>query len=148
MITVTFPGRFVSLERIREFYADAGTQAGLDEKAICDVQLAVDEAASNIIQHAYEGENKGEIECSYSILPDGLKIIMRDYGKAFKPEEIGPPDLDSDPCCREEGGLGLHFMRSLMDSVEFSFNGHGGNILTMVKRVKDGRAAAKEKLEE
>jgi anti-sigma regulatory factor (Ser/Thr protein kinase) len=46
------------------------------------------------------------------------------------------PDLESDVCCREEGGLGLHFMRSLMDSVEFSFNGHGGNLLTMTKRMR------------
>lgn len=107
----------------------------MEGKAVDDVELAVDEAASNIIQHAYEGENKGEIECSYSIDSDGLIVMMRDFGKPFNPKRVKNPDLESDVCCREEGGLGLHFMRSLMDSVEFSFNGHGGNLLTMTKRL-------------
>jgi serine/threonine-protein kinase RsbW len=61
--------------------------------------------------------------------------MMRDFGKPFNPKRVKNPDLESDVCCREEGGLGLHFMRSLMDSVEFSFNGHGGNLLTMTKRL-------------
>lgn len=107
----------------------------MEGKAVDDVELAVDEAASNIIQHAYGGENKGEIECSYSIDSDGLIVMMRDFGKPFNPKRVKNPDLESDVCCREEGGLGLHFMRSLMDSVEFSFNGHGGNLLTMTKRL-------------
>lgn len=133
MITVSFPGRFSSLEPIRNFYSNAARQAGLDNKSIEDVQLAVDEAASNIIDHAYDGENKGDIECSYSIDPKGLQIIIRDFGKPFNPSDVRQPDLVSDVCCREPGGLGLHFMKSLMDSVEFSFNGHGGNLLTMTK---------------
>jgi serine/threonine-protein kinase RsbW len=136
MITVSFPGRFSSLDRIRNFYATAARQAGLEEKAVNDVELAVDEAASNIIQHAYGGEDKGDIECSYSIDSKGLMVVMRDFGKTFNPGIVKQPDLKSDVCCREEGGLGLHFMRSLMDSVEFSFNGHGGNLLTMTKRLR------------
>lgn len=135
MITVSFPGLFSNLDRIRDFYTNAARQAGLEGKAVDDVELAVDEAASNIIQHAYGGENKGEIECSYSIDANGLTVVMRDFGKPFNPNLVKNPDLDSDVCCREEGGLGLHFMRSLMDSVEFSFNGHGGNLLTMTKRL-------------
>jgi serine/threonine-protein kinase RsbW len=133
MITMAFPGRFSSLDAIRNFYARAGEQAGLDKDSIADVELAVDEAASNIIGHAYGGEGKGEIKCSYRVLPEGLEVIMHDHGKPFDPEEVSPPDLTSDVCCREPGGLGLHFMKSLMDSVEFSFNGHGGNLLTMTK---------------
>lgn len=136
MITVSFPGRFSSLNLIRNFYTDAARQAGLDEKSVDEVQLAVDEAATNIIEHAYEGENKGDIECSYSINVEGLRVIMRDFGKPFNPKDVKQPDLVSDVCCREPGGLGLHFMKSLMDSVEFSFNGHGGNLLTMTKHVQ------------
>jgi len=135
MITVSFPGRFSSLDRIRKFYTTAARQAGLEEKAVNEVELAVDEATSNIIQHAYGGENKGDIECSYSIDSSGLLVIIRDFGKSFDPKVVRRPDLESDVCCREEGGLGLHFMRTLMDSVEFSFNVHGGNLLTMTKRL-------------
>jgi serine/threonine-protein kinase RsbW len=136
MITMAFPGRFSSLDSIRKFYAHAAEQAGLDQEAIAEVELAVDEAASNIIDHAYGGEGKGEIECSCRVIPEGLEIILHDHGKPFDPAMVAPPDLTSDVCCREPGGLGLHFMKSLMDSVEFSFNGHGGNLLTMTKHQK------------
>ncbi|HUV15228.1 MAG TPA: ATP-binding protein [Pelolinea sp.] len=136
MITVSFPGRFSSLELIRNFFTGAAGQAGLDKKSIEDVQLAVDEAASNIINHAYGGEDQGEIECSYSINPEGMKIIIRDFGKPFDPNLVKQPDLVSDVCYRESGGLGLHFMKSLMDSVEFSFNGHGDNLLSMTKLIQ------------
>jgi serine/threonine-protein kinase RsbW len=136
MITMTFSGRFSSLDTIRKFYAGAAEQAGMDEESIADIELAVDEAACNIIDHAYGGEGKGEIECSYRLIPGGLEVILHDYGKPFDPEKVEKPDLNSDVCCREPGGLGLHFMRSLMDSVKFSFNGHGGNLLTMTKLQK------------
>jgi serine/threonine-protein kinase RsbW len=136
MITMAFPGRFSSLDAIRNFYADAAEQAGLDKESIADIELAVDEAACNIIDHAYGGEGKGEIECSYRVIPEGLEVILHDHGKPFDPETVVEPDLVSDVCCREPGGLGLHFMKSLMDSVKFSFNGHGGNLLTMTKLQK------------
>lgn len=136
MITMAFPGRFSNLDAIRNFYTHAAEQAGLDKESIAEVELAVDEAASNIIDHAYGGEGKGEIECSYRMIPEGLEIILHDHGKPFDPEVVASPDLTSDVCCREPGGLGLHFMKSLMDSVEFSFHGHGGNLLTMTKLQK------------
>ena len=130
---MAFPGWFSSLDAIRNFYAKAAEQAGLDKKAITDIELAVDEAATNIINHAYGGEGKGEIECCYRVIPEGLEIILHDHGNPFNPEAVRQPDLISDVCCREPGGLGLHIMKSLMDSVDFSFNGHGGNLLTMTK---------------
>jgi serine/threonine-protein kinase RsbW len=137
MRSIAFPGRFASLNEIRDYYTQAAKEARLNKKSIHDVQLAVDEAASNIINHAYGGEDKGEIECSYQVEPGKLEVVMRDHGKPFDPETVKPPDLKTDVSEREMGGLGLHFMRALMDRVEFTFNGQGGNILRMVKTDKD-----------
>ncbi len=133
MRSIAFPGRFSSLDDIRDFYTQAAKEAELDRKSIYDVQLAVDEAAANIIDHAYEGEGKGEIECSYLASPGKLEVIMRDHGKSFNPKAVKKRDSKAGLNCRKQGGLGLHFMRSLMDSVEFTFNGKGGNVLKMVK---------------
>src|SRR4030042_676132 len=110
MRSIAFPGRFSSLDDIRDFYTQAAKEAELDRKSIYDVQLAVDEAAANIIDHAYEGEGKGEIECSYRVIPEGLEVILHDHGKPFDPETVVQPDLTSDVCCRDPGGLGVHFM--------------------------------------
>lgn len=128
-----FPGNFRNLEKIRDFYAKAARAADLDEDAVYDVQMAVDEAAANIIDHAYGGEDRGVIECAYEITEKGIRIILHDHGKAFDPDLITPPDVSSDPCSRKPRGLGLFFMQKLMDTVSFTFNGDGGNILTMEK---------------
>lgn len=139
METSIFAGNFSNLEKIRAFYASAAEKAGLDDQSIYEVQTAVDEAASNIIEHAYGGQDIGDIECSYEIQPEGLYIFIKDYGKPFDPELVEGPDLESDLCSRKPRGLGLHFMHSLMDLVEFSFNGTNGNVLTMMKkRIKAG----------
>jgi serine/threonine-protein kinase RsbW len=125
---------FSSLEKIRDYFSQAAKEAGLDEDAVFEVQVAVDEAASNIIDHAYEGECESEIECSYELLSDGLKLILHDHGKPFDPEKVELPDILSNPARRKQGGLGLYFMRQMMDEVNFSFNKDGGNNLTMFKQ--------------
>jgi serine/threonine-protein kinase RsbW len=136
MRSIAFPGRFSSLSEIREFYVQAATEAALDEESICEVELAVDEAAANIIDHAYQGEGKGDIECSYIVEPGRLEVIMRDHGKPFDPEKVKSPNIKNDLRRRKSRGLGLHFMKTLMDSVEFSFSSKNGNELRMVKTGK------------
>jgi serine/threonine-protein kinase RsbW len=147
MRSIAFPGKFSSLDDIRDFYTEAAKEAELDKKSIYDVQLAVDEAASNIIDHAYEGEGKGEIECSYQVSPGKLEVVMRDRGKAFNPKTVKKPNLKANLNNRKQGGLGLHFMRSLMDSVEFTFNGQSGNVLRMVKTNKQSKEQSEQKTE-
>ncbi len=145
MRSIAFPGRFASLNEIREFYTLAAEEADLDEKSIYAVQLAVDEAAANIIDHAYEGEDKGDIECSYRAFPGKLEVVMRDHGKPFNPDDVKEPDHNISIRKRKQRGLGLHFMKSLMDSVEFTFNGHEGNVLKMTKTGKDRTETTNEK---
>ncbi len=132
--THTFPGRFASLSEISAFVTRAAREAGLDEDAICAVQLAVDEACSNIIEHAYGGEDIGEIECTCRVDTDELTIILRDRGRPFDPTLVPQPDPNPDIRHCAVGGLGLHFMRKMMDEVRFEFTPDAGNILTMVKR--------------
>jgi serine/threonine-protein kinase RsbW len=127
------PASYTSLEKIRDYFRRAASEAGLDVDAIFEVEVAVDEAASNIIAHAYEGECASDIECDYQVLSDGLQLCFHDHGKPFNPEQVKLPDIVSDPTRRKEGGLGLFFMRRMMDEVNFSFNGDGSNLLTMVK---------------
>src|SRR5437868_13605422 len=109
MRTQIFIARFESLDAIREFVVDAAHEAGLDEKEVYKVQLAADEAASNIIEHAYEGVTDGQIEISTEVAGDSLQITMRDRGKPFNPEEIAEPDLNAGLEERAVGGLGLFF---------------------------------------
>lgn len=132
--TATFPGRFASLANISKFVARAARAAGLDERAVYAVQTAVDEACSNIIEHAYGGEGRGPIECTCRIDDDGLTVTLRDYGRPFDPTGVPRPDIHASLEDRQEGGLGLYMMKQLMDEVRFGPPCDSSNVLTMVKR--------------
>lgn len=134
MPTITLPGSFDSLSKISEFVVGAAQAAGLNDAAIYAVDLAVDEACSNIIEHAYQGEGKGEIICTCEILDDGLKIILRDNGRPFHPEKVPAPNTGVPLKEVHPRGAGLYLIRKMMDEVDFEFNRKMGNTLTMIKR--------------
>jgi serine phosphatase RsbU (regulator of sigma subunit)/anti-sigma regulatory factor (Ser/Thr protein kinase)/putative methionine-R-sulfoxide reductase with GAF domain len=129
----TFPAQFETLDEIREFVAQAAREVGFDEKEVYNVQLAADEAASNIIEHAYEGLPDGIIEVLVRVEPGTLTVVLRDYGQPFAPEAVVEPDVDASLEDRLIGGLGLFFIHKLMDEVRFDFSPDGGNSLTLVK---------------
>lgn len=134
MVTVNFPGRFKSLAGIRKFVKQAARKAGFMDSEIYAVELAVDEACSNIIEHAYGGEDKGEIECTCNNLDNGLEIIIRDNGSPFDPFSVPPPNFSVDLDDLKPRGAGLYLIRNLMDDVDYKFYKNKGNVLRMVKR--------------
>lgn len=132
--TEKFPGRFDSLEKISEFVIEAAQEVGLDHAAVYAVQLAVDEACSNIIDHAYGGEGKGDIECTCDIQPDRLKVTLRDQGRSFNPSGVPSPNLKVPIEQLKPRGVGLYLMRKMMDEVHYEATPDRGNIWVMVKR--------------
>ncbi len=133
MRTMSFPGRYESLAEIATFVRQAGEDAELSNFDIYAVETAVDEACSNIIEHGYEGEDLGEITVSVEITGESLTVILKDGGRSFDPSGIPDPKLNAPLEEREAHGLGLYFMKQLMDEVRFDFD-PSGNTLTMVKR--------------
>jgi serine/threonine-protein kinase RsbW len=134
MPTKTFPGRFSSLSEIAAFVIRAARKAGLDDAAVYAVELAVDEAATNIIEHAYQGEGQGEICCTFKIIPEGLQVMLQDWGIPFNPLEVPEPTIEVPLEQVQSSGLGLFFMRKLMDEVQFKFSKENGNTVTMIKK--------------
>ena len=124
------------LSEVGAIIHQAAEIAGLDERSTYQVETAVDEACSNIIEHAYGGEDRGDIQLECFSLPGELKIIIKDQGKPFNPELIKAPSMDSPLEDRSDHGLGLFFMRRWMDSVHFDFSKDNGNTLTMIKKME------------
>jgi serine/threonine-protein kinase RsbW len=144
--TVIFPGRFENLAKISEFVVRAARTAGLNEDAVYAIDLAVDEACTNIIEHAYGGEGVGEIRCTCLVLKNGLEIVLHDYGRPFNPSKIPPPDAKVRLKDLKDRGAGLFLMQKMMDEVRFEFNQREGNTLTMVKyRETQGGARTKNR---
>ncbi len=134
MPTRKFPGRYENLLEIGDFVRKIAEEAGFDSSQVYSVQLAVDEACTNIIEHGYGGEGRGEIVCSCDSTEEGLTIVIQDWGRQFDPDEIPDPDYDVPLEKLQSRGAGLFLMGNLMDEVDFRFDKSGGNMLTMKKR--------------
>ena len=133
------PGRFDRLEQIAKFIEQAGAEAGLDETAICRCQLAVDEACTNIIEHGYEGEGRGDLDIVCEPGDGELTITIEDQAKPFDPDAVPEPHLNTTLEDIQIGGLGMYFMHQVMDAVEFQSE-PGKNRLVLVKRRENGAA--------
>ena len=135
---LTVPGTFESLAQISDFIVQVARDAGFDDDGVFHVQMAVDEACSNIIEHAYGGGLTGDIELTcVREAGNHLRIDIRDQGRPFNPDDVPAPSFRNDMTDLDEmkvGGLGLFFMRKLMDEVTFHFEATTGNHLTMIKR--------------
>lgn len=133
-VSRTFPAQFESLAAICDFVTQRAQVAGLGPRAVYAVQVAVDEACSNIIEHAYRGQERGTIECTCRTKRDRLIIQLHDHGRPFDPATVPKPDLEADLNERHAGGLGVYFIQQLMDTVQFESIPGQGNTLTLTKR--------------
>ena len=133
MKNVQFAANFEFLDEIREFVGAIARAGGFGDKDIYNIQLATDEAASNIIEHAYENQPDGILELSCGMQEDAIKIILIDHGEPFDPSSIPMPDLKADLSDRKIGGLGIFLMRKLMDEVSYEPKPDKSNVLTMIK---------------
>ena len=99
-----------------------------------DILVAAEEIFVNIVKHAYSPGQHGEVAINASVT-DTAKFTFEDMGKPFNPLEHEVPDLSVPLLERELGGLGVHFVKNLMDSVEYE-RADGKNILTFAKAAK------------
>lgn len=140
--TASFPARTNAIRAICAFMLAGAEEAGFEGEELFRIELACDEACTNIIEHAYEANEAGEITVSWKVDDRAFIMAFRDRGRAFNPAEVQPPKVPRDPADIDRlriGGLGLHFMRQLMDEVRFEFDPRQGNLLVMIKkRPKDG----------
>lgn len=119
-----------------DYVTECAKAAGFDDRALYAIQLAVDEACANVVDHAYQGMEPGEFEVSCSFGEASMTIEVRDWGRGFEPNEVEQPDVEAPLEERSLGGLGLYIVNKVMDEVEFTFDPKVGNRLRMAKRMQ------------
>ncbi len=124
-----------SLEDFREFLKEhcAGHAAVTDE-ILYDIQLAVDEACTNIITHGYAGMDPGSIILDLELDSDKITISLTDFGHAFEPDNAPIPDVDAPIEERELGGFGLFFIQQSVDEMKYHTS-EDGNTMTLIKHL-------------
>ena len=139
-VSLCVAARLENLSVIRRFVEDAMTALDIDPATIAGAVLAVDEAASNIITHGYQGQ-PGDIEIDVQCERNALLICLRDCAPPFDPTSVPAPDLDVPLEQRVAGGLGIHLIRQTMDKVIHRITPHGGNELLLIKRLEEDSEA-------
>lgn len=109
-----------NLSVIRDFISSNAHKAGISTEAVDNIMLAVDEACTNIIKHAYKSYPEGEIIIKINYDINKFTILIIDYGKTFDPTSVPKPDLKKYYHEHKVGGLGMYLMRKLMDDVKYT----------------------------
>jgi len=125
-----------NLEVVREFVHNLALKAGFEEETAGQIELAVDEACTNVIRHAYNNDRRRKIDIRVILDTDKMRIDISDTGKGFRPEALPKPDLKAYVQSAKRGGLGIHLMRSLMDEVHFEFLPSKRNTVSLTKYKK------------
>lgn len=127
------PSQRDNLEIIRNFVSSVAQRVGFGEDDINKIELAVDEACTNVIQHAYDGDGSKQIDIAIKIGYEKFSVIVTDRGKSFDMNDVEMPDMKEYLAELRVGGLGIYLMRMLMDEVSYTSKPDGENEVTMVK---------------
>lgn len=111
-----------NLSKVRDFVKEVALYAGFDDEAINKIILAVDEATTNIIKHAYKFSPEGKIFIQAVVKGNKFIITLKDQGRHFEPEKVPEPDLKELHEKRKIGGLGMFLMKKLMDEVSYDIS--------------------------
>jgi serine/threonine-protein kinase RsbW len=122
------------LAEVRDFVAKHATDFGFKKQDVADIRLAVDEAYTNIIKHAYKKDERKsvDIELGYNNSSE-FWISLLDTGDAFDPSDYSKPDVRKKIKEKKRGGVGVYLIKKLMDSVEYRTEG-SVNEIRMTKR--------------
>jgi len=130
--------RTENLSEIRDFVSGNARAADIPEVTVENIILAVDEACTNIIKHAYNLSPEGEIIIKIDYDEEKFMVTIIDYGKSFEPDRVPLPDLQKYYREHRVGGLGMYLMKSLMDDVEYiSIPGKYNQVL-LSKNIRSG----------
>jgi anti-sigma regulatory factor (Ser/Thr protein kinase) len=107
-------------------------ETGVPEKMIFGLALALEECASNVVNHAYQHDAQQTFRLTLEHHGDRFVVELRDHGPAFDPLQAAAPDLDADPDERAVGGLGIHLVRHYVEVLRYAREGNE-NVLRMTK---------------
>ena len=126
-----------NLSVVRDFVSENALNAGINLATVENIMLAVDEACTNIIKHAYKSSPEGEIIINIEYSKNKFTITIIDYGKSFEPDRVPLPDLQKYYREHKVGGLGIYLMRSLMDDVKYTSVPGKYNQVLLSKNISD-----------
>jgi serine/threonine-protein kinase RsbW len=119
-VQTRIPNRLDAMAEVAAMVEAFGNEHGLSRRIVHDVNVVLDEVLNNVISYAFEPGTRSEIGISMQISGGKILIDIEDTGRPFDPLGAPSPDLTGGLRERRVGGLGIHFVRNLMDAVEYA----------------------------
>jgi serine/threonine-protein kinase RsbW len=133
--TLQVPSSTENLAMIRDFVTSIAEQAGLTPGEVAQIELAVDEACANVMEHAYGRDITKEVSVRATLDGDAVEINVIDTGQGFDPTAVKQLELEKLISNRKSGGLGMRLMKKFMDEVHYEMIPGKKNELRMIKRL-------------
>lgn len=138
-IEMKFPAKAEYVGVARLSISGVASRMGFTYEDIEDLKIAISEAVTNVVEHAYEGRDTGEFTIGFGVYEDRLEIMVADHGGSFNLQDIkggiGPYKHNESVENLREGGFGLFLINALMDKVEI--NNNYGVIVLMTKYLSE-----------
>ncbi len=131
----TFPANKAQIPIMREYIQSILKELSLNETVLEDILLCCDEAATNIILHAYKDTRikNPSFEISIKIQQEIIEFRFKDTGNSFKRENVPPPSIEANMKGEKKGGFGIYLIEKLMDSVEYQKNNEFNELIIRKK---------------
>jgi anti-sigma regulatory factor (Ser/Thr protein kinase) len=131
---IRISNRLDEMPAIVTMVEDFGVKHNIPGNVINDLNLVLDEVLNNIISYGYSKGATGRIMVRLNYQPGEISAEIHDDGKPFDPLQVAPSDMIGTVQDRRLGGVGLHFMRELMDNIAYAYVGNE-NRLVIKKRI-------------
>ena len=136
------PSQTDNLDLIRIFVGAVASKAGFDDEQVGKIELAIDEACTNVIKHAYACHTDKSLDIAIKVDYQKLTVVVTDHGKSFDPKTIRVPNMKKYIAELRVGGLGIYLMKTLMDEVDYNIKPGVANKVKMVKYFIDKNNSA------
>ena len=129
---LVLPSRIEAVADAAAAAAEVVSRAEFGDEAIFGIDMAVREAVTNAVLHGNLEDETKTVEVTFSTSSEAVEISVRDMGEGFDPENV--PDPTAEQNLLKTNGRGIFFMRTFMDTVEWSHHPEGGTVVRMTKK--------------
>ena len=132
--TVRITNQRDQIDTVRKFFDDYSKDNKLTEKTVHDIQMALDEVLTNIVNYGYEDTDEHQIDIHFGVNDDAVKVEIVDDSKPYNILEKDNPDISLSMEDKPIGGLGIFLIKKLMSNVDY-YTEEGKNHLVMIKEL-------------
>jgi sigma-B regulation protein RsbU (phosphoserine phosphatase) len=131
---ITLPNDVQATTELGMFVDEVCENVGFDMSTTFKLNLAIEEAVVNVMSYAYPAGTKGDVDIDAEADDEQLKFVISDSGTPFDPTQKGEVDTTLSAEERSIGGLGIHLIRQIMDTINYE-RVDGKNVLTLRKKL-------------